>query len=108
MFYSQNTAKKLIEELLREADIEINGSRPWDIQVHNPDVYARVIKEHSLGLGESYMDGWWDCEALDQMMYKLQMSYVDQKAKAYIKLNPKFLLYTLLARLTPDDFCKCP
>ena len=55
-------SKQICEELLKLADIKINGNRSWDIQVHNNKVYSRILKKGSLGLGESYMDGWWDCE----------------------------------------------
>ena len=24
----------------------------------------------TLGFGESYMDGWWDCDAIDQLIYR--------------------------------------
>lgn len=51
--------------LLAGAGIEINGGRDWDIAVHNPRYYARVAWQGSLGLGESYMDSWWDCPRLD-------------------------------------------
>lgn len=60
-----------LEALLKGTDIEINGDRPWDIKVHNPNFYRRVLGGGSLALGESYMDHWWDCEALDQMIYRL-------------------------------------
>jgi cyclopropane-fatty-acyl-phospholipid synthase len=56
---------RIVYELLGQADIEINGSRPFDIQVKNPNFFKRVLQEGSLGLGESYMDGWWECERLD-------------------------------------------
>ena len=65
------TVKEFFDELLAPVDIRINGDRPWDIQVHNPDLYPRVIGEWSLGLGEAYMDGWWTAEAVDQFFYKL-------------------------------------
>ncbi|MGD2153310.1 MAG: cyclopropane fatty acyl phospholipid synthase [Gemmatimonadales bacterium] len=58
--------KRRVEELLAHADVEIGGSRPWDIQVHDERLYARVIAQGPLGLGESYMDGWWDVEVLDE------------------------------------------
>lgn len=59
-------AKKMVEELLAEADIRLNGERPWDMQVHNDQLYGRLLKEGTLGLGESYMDGWWEAEELDE------------------------------------------
>jgi len=56
-----------ITELFQLADVAIGGARPWDIQVHNDQFYRRMMAGGSLGLGESYMDGDWDCEALDQL-----------------------------------------
>ncbi|WP_204104019.1 MULTISPECIES: cyclopropane fatty acyl phospholipid synthase [Spirulina sp. CCY15215] len=58
--------KKSIQTRLEKVDIQINGSRPWDIQVHNERLYQRVLLHGSLGLGEAYMEGWWDCPQLDQ------------------------------------------
>jgi cyclopropane-fatty-acyl-phospholipid synthase len=54
--------KKIAEEILSLAEVEINGNNPWDIQIHNNEFYRRVITEGELGLGETYMDGWWDSE----------------------------------------------
>lgn len=69
-FFKPNP-KKVIENVLARADIKINGDRPWDITVHNDQLYARVLGQGSLGLGESYMDGWWDVPHLDQFFFKL-------------------------------------
>lgn len=66
-------------QLLSKADIRINGSRPWDIQVHNKEFYARVMGEGSLGFGESYMDGWWDCQALDQLICRVFQAKLDEQ-----------------------------
>jgi len=62
-----SAAEVCLQNLLALADIRINGSRPWDIQIHNDRFYSRVLSEGTLGMGESYMDGWWDCDALDEM-----------------------------------------
>jgi len=64
-------AERKVKELFARADIKINGTRPWDIQVHNPALYSRVLAASSLGLGEAYMDGWWDCKALDQFFFHI-------------------------------------
>lgn len=69
----------LIENLLSHADIHLNGDRPWDITVHNDRLFPRVIAQGSLGLGESYMDGWWDCEALDEFFARLIRAEVAAK-----------------------------
>ena len=56
---------RIANELLSRAGIQINGPAASDIQVKNPDFFKRVLQEGSLGLGESYMDGWWECDRLD-------------------------------------------
>lgn len=73
--------KKLIQDLFLTAGIEINGGRPWDIQVHNEHFYSYIFSKGSLGLGESYMDGWWDCGQIDEMIYKLLKADLKNKTK---------------------------
>jgi cyclopropane-fatty-acyl-phospholipid synthase len=67
----KSDSKEVVQKLLTKADIQINGDRPWDITVHNEKLYDRVLAQGSLGLGESYMDGWWDVPQLDQFFFKL-------------------------------------
>ncbi len=83
-----------VEKLLAEADVQVNGSRPWDIQVHEEKFYTRVLAEGSLGLGESYMDGWWDCERLDEFFCKILRAGLDQKVKPL-----KMIFDSLVARI---------
>ena len=59
--------KRALSELLAGSDVKINGSRAWDIRVHDERFFQRVLGRGTLGAGESYMDGWWDCEQLDEM-----------------------------------------
>jgi hypothetical protein len=73
-------AKMAVEALLAEADIVINGDRPWDIRVHNPDFYKMVVRGGSLAFGETYMAGYWDCDQLDEMIARLFRSRVIEKA----------------------------
>lgn len=60
------SAKKKVLRLFKEADIEIGGTRPWDIRVHNENFYASVIRGGRLALGETYMAGWWNSNQLDE------------------------------------------
>ena len=69
--YIRKSAELQMTDLLTTADIQVNGDRPWDIQVKNRDFFDRVSSSGSLGLGEAYMDGWWECESLDQFFFKL-------------------------------------
>lgn len=67
----------LIGNVLANADIQINGRRPWDIQIHHPQTLSRIAAQRSLGLGESYMDGWWDCDNLDEFCYRILRAGAD-------------------------------
>ena len=60
-----------LQRLLDSAGIAVGGPQPCDLQVHEPRLYGRVLRQGSLGLGEAYMDGWWDCPALDQFFTRL-------------------------------------
>lgn len=81
--------------LLSEAGVEINGRSPWDIQVHDERFGSRVMRELNLGLGESYMDGWWDCERLDELFVRLLTSGIEKR----IRGSPRYLLRLLPAVL---------
>ena len=87
--------KKILESLLGEIGIRINGNNPYDIQIHNQRFYKRVLTQGSLGLGESYMDGWWECEKLDELFYKILYSGIENK----VKNNPLFLFEIFLSRI---------
>ena len=73
--------KKVVENLLSFAGVKINGSDPWDIKVNNERLYSRILGQGSLGLGEAYMDGWWDCESLDQFFDRVLKSNLKEKIK---------------------------
>lgn len=79
-----NKSEKIITELLARADIKVGGDRPWDIQVKNIDLYQRIIRDRSIGLGETYMEGWWECEKLDQFFDKLLKAKLSKKLKGMI------------------------
>ena len=57
--------ERRVRALLDDAGVRIGGDRDWDLQVHDEQFYPRVLGQGSLGLGESYMDGWWDAASLD-------------------------------------------
>lgn len=78
-------AKQVITQLFSEADIAVNGNNPWDIQVHDERLYRRILREAALGLGESYMDGWWDCEALDEFVDRIFRARLDKKVTGHWK-----------------------
>src|SRR5262249_2827179 len=89
------SSKALVEEVLGRAGIRIDGPAPWDIQVLDERFYDSVLTRGTLGLGESYMDGWWDCVHLDQFMERA----IRHKLKDWQPRNWKILLSLLRLRL---------
>ncbi|WP_067703578.1 MULTISPECIES: cyclopropane fatty acyl phospholipid synthase [unclassified Erwinia] len=81
----ENQWYRIVQEMLRSADIDVNGTRPWDIQVTNPAFFKRVLQEGSLGLGESYMDGWWECERMDMFFHRVLLAKLDEKLPHHFK-----------------------
>ena len=67
-------AERRIKGIFAEAGVEVNGPNPWDPQVSHPGFYRRVLVNGSLGLGESYMDGWWESARLDELYNRLLRS----------------------------------
>jgi cyclopropane-fatty-acyl-phospholipid synthase len=71
------TSKQKTEQLLKKAGVTLNGSNLWDIQVHDERLYDRIFSSGSLGIGESYMDGWWDVEDLPTFLHKVLLARLD-------------------------------
>ena len=76
------SAKKQVTELLRSADVEVDGERPWDLRVHDERLYQRMLAQGSLGAGEAYMDGWWDTERLDALFFRILRASLDSKVRS--------------------------
>jgi len=93
---SLNKFEKTLREIFTLAGIEINGSNPWDIQVHNKKFYKRALAKVELGIGESYMDGWWDCAQIDEMVCKVIRAKLDEKAKRNFSITYHILLAKII------------
>lgn len=84
---SEDRLQERFQLLLDYADIQINGDRDWDIQVHNPDIYYRLLSHGTLGFAEAYMDGWWDCRRLDQMLTRVLAADINKKMTGLARLK---------------------
>ncbi len=84
----------IIHELLNKADIRVGGDRPWDIQIHDPSVAERAMAYGNLGLGESYMEGQWDVERLDEFFFRLIRNRVHEQVQPF-----RLIFHSLRARL---------
>lgn len=65
------TARRFVLDQLAKAGIQPDGPNPWDPHIHSEALWARLLRDGTLGLGESYMEGWWDAEALDDFLFRL-------------------------------------
>ncbi len=70
-------AADVIRDVLASAGITIGGDAPWDVQIHDDRLYTRVLRDGTLGVGEAFVDGWWDCPALDQMIDRVVRARID-------------------------------
>src|SRR5579871_2087216 len=75
---SHAKAKSRIKQLLAVADIRVDGGRPWDLTVKDERFYRRLIRSGSIGLGDSYVDGWWDCDDLEDLFSHIMTAGLDR------------------------------
>lgn len=95
-----DSSKKAAEKILNLSDIQIDGKRPWDIQVKDDRLYKRVISHGSLGLGESYMDGWWETKDLVSFFEHIISADLSNKVKS----NKKLLITLLQQKIMNPQF----
>ena len=79
------TAETLIQSTLKPVGIHINGNNPWDIRINNQQAFSRIINDGALGLGEAYMDNWWDCERLDMFFDRVLRAKLDEKTNISLR-----------------------
>lgn len=89
--------------LLAKGNITINGNKPWDLQVHNDKLWHRAFIHGTLGLGEAYMEGWFDIERLDEFFYRLSRFCVNTD---YQSKSPYGFLLKILNRLSNTQTIK--
>lgn len=84
--------KNYLNDLLATADIGINGEHPWDLTVYNDEFYAKVFSDGSVGVGEAYVEKWWDCSQLDEFFARVLSANLESKIRANWKLLTDILL----------------
>ncbi|MFC1842457.1 cyclopropane fatty acyl phospholipid synthase [Candidatus Dependentiae bacterium] len=95
MVQNQTVDNQFFADLLAHADVALNGDRPWDIRVYDKNFFARVLRSPSMGLGESYMQGWWDCNQVDEMISRIFRARLDEKVSGSFLSKVKFLKHVL-------------
>ncbi|MCK9413971.1 MAG: class I SAM-dependent methyltransferase [Prolixibacteraceae bacterium] len=87
--------QKFVEGILASADVTVNGRNSWDIQVHDKVFFVRAITEGELGVGESYMAGWWDAEKVDETIFRILRARLDGKVRKKIGIALKLFALKL-------------
>ncbi len=80
-------AESIVRELFSHADVQIGGTRPWDVKVLDPRFYERLLRDASVGFGESYMEDWWEVPQLDVLIDKLFRSNIKAKIQGSWRLK---------------------
>ncbi|UZJ40274.1 cyclopropane fatty acyl phospholipid synthase [Prosthecochloris sp. SCSIO W1101] len=75
--------KRQVENLLEPAGISINGTNAWDIRVHDSRLFQRILAHGNLGFGEAYMDAWWDCDAIDELFFRILHNRINKKIATF-------------------------
>ncbi|MEX2608405.1 MAG: cyclopropane fatty acyl phospholipid synthase [Gemmatimonadota bacterium] len=78
---SRDRFRALVEDLLDKAEITVDGPNRWDIQVKDPRLFRRVLTKGELGLGEAYMDGWWEADQLDEFIARVLRARLDREVR---------------------------
>jgi len=82
--FNDRIQKRVTQELER-AGVGIGTGRSWDIAVHDPRFFRRLAARGSLGAGESYVEGWWDCPRIDLLAERVLRSGVADRWGGWLR-----------------------
>ncbi|MGJ4789955.1 cyclopropane fatty acyl phospholipid synthase [Leptospira koniambonensis] len=72
-----------VEELFAKAGVSFGGNADWDIQVKDDRLFEKIFSNGSLGLGEAYMNGWFECGRFDETVRRLLDKGIEKAAKTW-------------------------
>lgn len=86
----------LLERILAEADVRLDGSRPWDIRINNSSALNRALLKGMIGIGDSYVNGDWDCQEIDELVDRLHRN----GSEKYLAQNWLKMTHGLIGHIT--------
>ena len=92
-----NKAESTVRDILALAEVGVEGEQPWDLQVNDGEFYRRLLGQGSIALGDTYVDGLWECEQIDGFIYKVLRAGLEHKISVLSLLWP--VLWSKLANL---------
>ncbi len=90
----------IIQDILAPSGVVLDGNNPWDLRIRDERMLQRVVREGSIGLGEAYMDGWWDCDRLDELFARVMPTNAEERLKRHGKLLLQIIGEALLHPLS--------
>lgn len=92
---TETAIEEIVQDKFKLAGIDEKVCHSCGFKVHDPRFYERVFREGSLGLGESYMNGWWDADHVDEFIYYVTKGDVESTIRPSLQqlwLISKFFL----------------
>ena len=96
-----NGLRQRAERLLDRAGVTLDGNGPADLRVHDERMFARTFAQGSLGFGEAYMDGWWDCDDLSELINRILRARLYEAVQPWREI-PRVVAATLVNWQTPN------
>ena len=93
-------ARERFQELLAALDVRIDGTRPFDIRVHDEKLFREALARGLHGILDAYVEGWWDCERLDELAARARSVDLNLPIAGRLSLLWRHLVARLLNRQT--------
>jgi cyclopropane-fatty-acyl-phospholipid synthase len=72
-------SEKIVKLIFNRAQVSVGNSVLSDIIVNDSSFYMAVLTKSSLGLGNSCIEGKWDSEKIDDIIFQVLSSGIYQK-----------------------------
>lgn len=92
--------RERFQELLAALDVRIDGTRPFDVRVHDERLFREAFARGLHGILDAYVDGWWDCERLDELAARARSVDLNLRVAGRLSLLGRHLVARLLNRQT--------
>jgi cyclopropane-fatty-acyl-phospholipid synthase len=93
--FRDRLARGVVERVLGRIDVRLDGARAWDLRVTDERFFRSALLRGSMGLGEAYMDGWWQCGDLEELSRRLLVGGVEHR----FRFLPTYVAPRVAARL---------
>ncbi len=91
-----SSAKRFVKGLFAGAGVTVDGPHPWDIHVKDERLYPRVVGGRNLGLGEAYMEGWWDCRRIDEFIHRVVRAGLEGHVRCGLRVMAQLVPHLVL------------